>query len=138
MSLATILPILNRIDALIKKIDELVVILKVEAPPDGVPVVVVVKQALNNRYKIFTQSLTAALVDHPIGIKDLKPTVPFCTYLTILGIGDGFTYKLNSKAGDVLTGVVGAVHEDFEIEEVYITCGAVTGNAIIYVEYRVD
>lgn len=102
------------------------------------PVEVITEPKLANRYKIITQTLAAALTDEAIGVKDLKPTTGYCTYMNILAVGGGFTFKINSSGSDAITAAVGMELENYEIEEIYLTCGAVAGNAIFYLEYRVE
>ena len=140
MSAIAVLPLLNRMDALIKKMDEFIT--AIGAVPgvivEPAPVEVITEAKLNNRYKVLTVSLVAALTDQPIGVKDLRPTTGYATYMPILDIGGGFTYKINSTGAESLPASLGEELEDFEIEEIYLPCGAVGGNAIFYLEYRVE
>ena len=138
-ALAVVLPLLNRLDRVAKLLERL---LEKEGLPPGEkeipPIEVITEAKLANRYKIITQTLAAALTDHIIGIKDLKPTTGYCTYMNILAVGGGFTFKINSSGADALTAALGMELEDYEIEEIFLTCGAVGGNAIFYLEYRVE
>jgi len=142
MSELLILPILNRLDRVSRKLDELIEKIAAITPTPitvtPAPVEVITEPKLNNRYKVITVSLVVALTDSPIGIKELKPTTGFATYMTVLAVGGGFTYKLNSTGGDSVTASVGEEVADFEIAEIYLSCGAVGGNAIFWVEYRVE
>jgi len=144
MAALGLIPLLNRLDALIEKIDKLLTALGVTIPTAPLKIaieptsVVTTTPKLSNRYKIITVSLAAALTDAPIGIKDLKPTTGYVPYVLITSIGGGFDYKINSKGADAITASLGEELADFEVEEIYITCGAVGGNAVFYVEYRVD
>lgn len=142
MSALGLFPILNRIDALIKKIDELIKTLTGIPPADGVipPTVVITEPKRNNRYHIFSLDTATARTDAALGVKDLmeKTGAEYATYMVILGVGGGFTYKLNSKVAPSVTGAVGALWEAFEVEEIYITNLAVAGTAQIHIEYRVE
>jgi len=139
IALSAVLPLLNRLDRVAKLLEKL---LEKEGLPPGdkeiPPIEVITEPKLANRYKIITQTLAVALTDEAIGIKDLKPTTGFCTYMNILGIGGGFTFKINSSGAEAITAAVGMELENFEIEEIFLTCGAVGGNAIFYLEYRVE
>ncbi|NVM23314.1 MAG: hypothetical protein HWN68_16210 [Desulfobacterales bacterium] len=122
-----------------EKLQEIIDKLAGLVPDFEAPIVeVITEPKLANRYKIITQTLAAALTDHAIGIKDLMPTTGFCTYMNILAVGGGFTFKINSSGAEAITAAVGMELEDYEIEEIFLTCGAVGGNAIFYLEYRVE
>ena len=145
-ALAGLIPLLNRIDALIKKMDELITVMTGKVP-EGVPEVPeiivpapqVVVERLNNRYLIVEIDTSVARTDEPIGLKNmlLKQGVEYARYMTILDVGGGFTYKLNTTGVPALTGQVGAEHE-FEIEEIFITNSAAAGTARLFIEYRVE
>jgi len=141
-ALAGLFSLLNRIDALIKKIDELITVIS-RKPTEGVEVVVpapqVVVERLNNRYLIIEIDTSVARTDEPIGLKNilLGQGVEYARYMTILDVGGGFTYKLNTTGVPALTGQVGAEHE-FEIEEIFITNSAAVGTAKLFIEYRVE
>lgn len=142
MSLVALPLILNRIDALIKKLDQLISLMVGVPPADMVvpPTVVITEPKRNNRYHIFALDTATARTDEELGVKDLmeKVGIEYATYMVILSIGGGFTYKQNSKVAPSVTGAVGASWEAFEIEEVYITNVSAAGTAQIHIEYRVE
>ena len=142
MSALAVLPLLNRLDALIKKIDELIVATTGVVPP-GVEVVVpppqVIVERLNNRYYIVDDIDTSDTTERSLGLKEIlkKQGIEYARYLTILDVGGDFTYRLNEKSAKSLTAFIGAEHI-FEVEEIWVTGSGVAGTAIIFMEYRVE
>ena len=139
-ALAGLLPILNRIDALIAKIDELLIALGVVIPPDGIIILPpqLVVERLNNRYLIATVD-TSDATERAIDLKDtlLKQGVEYARYMVVLAVGGDFTYKLNDKGAAALDAQIGAEHI-FEIEEIYVTGSGSAGTGKIFLEYRVE
>lgn len=142
-----IVPILNRIDVLINRIERLIAATTgvpvdelppiIEIPP---PEVVISQPMLPNRYKLFRVDLTVAHDDEPIGIADLLAGVGafYASYMSIITVPSAFTFKLNSTDMDAIDAVVGLEQDSFEITEMYIINAALAGTALINVEYRVD
>lgn len=144
--------ILNRLDALINRVERLTVVVAKMAgvsleglPPtvtvEPVPPELVISQPqLPNRYKFFNIDLTTAHTDEPLGIDEMLKGVgaSYASYMSIITVPSAFTFKLNSTAMDAVDASVGLEWEAFEITEIYITNAALTGTAIINVEYRVD
>ncbi|MCJ7759899.1 hypothetical protein MUP59_01995 [Candidatus Bathyarchaeota archaeon] len=142
MSELLILPVLNRLDNTIKQLIAILAALGVPtAPPAGGAITIVTTTPrLSNRYKIITVDLNVVHTDIAIGIKDLKPTTGYATYVTILTIGAAFTFRVNSAAQDAITGALGLEISDFEISEIFISnaAGGAGTQAQFYLEYRVD
>lgn len=142
MSALVLLPILNRIDALIKKLDEFISTITGVPPAERVvpPTLVIIEPRRNNRYDISTLDTATSRTDEPLGVKDLmeKAGALYATYMIVLAVGGGFSYKVNSKAAPSVSAQVGDEWDEFEIEELYITNAAVAGTAILHIEYRVD
>lgn len=131
---------------LFTRIDDLLeLLLKVESAQlqvlkaiTGVPAIPTiisrVEIAESNRYDIITLPLDDAREDVAIG---LKPKNRVVKYMSWLLVEDVVTYRLNSKGHPSITAAVGAEHENFEIDEVYITNAASAGKtAILWVEWR--
>ena len=142
MAMLGLLPLLNRIDALIEKLDEYLKAIGAIPTPGvpAVPTVVVTTPRLSNRYEIITVDLNVVHTDEAIGIKELKPTTGYISYMTILVAGAAFTFKMNSTGMKSITGTLGLEVVDFEITEIYImnAAGGVGTQAVFYLEYRVD
>ena len=142
MSAFGLLPLLNRLDALIKRIDELITVLKGEAPPtpEAPTIVTVTKPLHNNRYTIFSLDTATVRNNEPLGLLEIlkKHGVEHASYMVILAVGGGFTYQVNSKSESLCTAAVGDEWSEFEIAEVYITNPSVAGTALIHVEFRVE
>ena len=139
--------ILNRLDALINRIERLTAAIT-GVPVDELPPVVEVpapelvisQPQLPNRYKLFRVDLSEVRADEPLGIGDLIKGVgaPYASYLSIITVPAAFQFKLNSTDSDAIDAAVGLEWDDFEITEVFITNTAGAGTALINVEYRVD
>jgi len=80
----------------------------------------------NKLYKNISFSTAVGVTDAPLGLRDMGIVADT---MTILALGGGFTYKMNSPANDATTAsAVGQQEIDFEIEEIYVTgLGAGTG-----------
>ena len=137
--------VLNRLDALINRIERLTaaitgVPVDELPPPIVVPPVTVVEERLPNRYKLFGVDLSVARADEPLGIGDLIKGVgaPYASYMSVITAPAAFQFKLNSTDSDAIDAAVGLEWDDFEITEVFITNTAGAGTALINVEYRVD
>ena len=96
--------------------------------------VVVTEKRRANRYKVYVVDLSVARNDEPLGLKD-DGIVGWS--MTIMRADAPFKYKINSKGHDALDASVGNLHEDWEIEEIYITNSAATAGSygVIYVEW---
>jgi len=144
---ALILPVINRIDVLINRIERLI------AATTGVPVdelpteiviptpeVVISEPLLANRYKLFRVDLSEAHSDEPIGLSDLLAGIGifYASYMSIITVPNAFTFKLNSTDMDAISASVGLEMDNFETTEIFITNAALAGTALINVEYRVD
>lgn len=92
-------------------------------PPTVVPVLV--QEIKNKLYRNIDFSTAVGVVDYPLGLRDMGIVADA---MTVLAVGGGFTYKMNSPANDATTAAVGLQETEFEIEEVYVTgLGAGTG-----------
>lgn len=139
--------VLNRLDALINRIERLTAAVTgvpvddlppvIEIPP---PEVVISEPLLPNRYKIFQVDLTTAKDDEPLGLKDLLAGVgvSYASYMSIITVPAAFTFKLNNTGMDAIDAAVGLEWDGFEITEIFITNAALAGTALVNVEYRVD
>ena len=138
--------IVNRLDALINRIERLIATttgVPVDELPEIVipaPEVVVSQPQLPNRYKLFRVDLTVAKSDEPLGVAKLLAGVGvlFASYMSIITVPSAFTFKLNSTDMDAIDAAVGLEMKDFETTEIFITNAALSGTALINVEYRVD
>jgi len=140
MSEILVLPILNRLDAAIKKLTEILDKLLGKPAEEGLPTIVVIKPEYNNRYQVFSINTGVVHTDDSLGLKDIltKHGAFYASYMSVLAIGGGFSYKVNSKGNNSLTASIGEEWSEFEIEEIFITNAAVAGTALIYVEWRAD
>ena len=142
MSVIAVLPLLDRLDALIGKIDALIDALR-GVPPEGVEGIVpppqVTIERLNNRYMLFDIDTGTARTDVALGLTEVlkKQGVEHARYMVILALGGGFSYKLNAADQPTVDALLGAEWE-FEVEEIFVTNAAVAGTARIHVEYRVE
>lgn len=142
-----LLPVINRIDVLINRIERLI------AATTGVPIdelppvievplpeLVISEPLLPNRYKLFRVDLSVAHDDEPLGVAELLAGVGalYASYMSIITEPKPFTFKLNSTDMDAIDAAVGLEQDGFEITEIYITNAALEGTALINVEYRVD
>lgn len=105
---------------------------KGEIPDTLVPLLV--QEIKNKLYRNINISTAVTIVDRPLGLRDMGIVADA---MTILAIGGGFTYKMNSTSNDVTTAAVGLRETDFEIEEVYIT-GLAAGTARIRINWNPD
>ena len=141
-----LIPILNRIDVLINRIERLIAAttgVPIDELPEIVipaPEVVISQPMLPNRYKLFRVDLTVAHEDEAIGLADLLAGVGalYASYMSIITVPSAFTFKLNSTDMDAIDAAVGLEMDNFEITEIFITNAALAGTALINVEYRVD
>lgn len=139
--------VVNRLDALINRVERLIAAVTgvpidelspvVEVPA---PELVISQPQLPNRYKIFRVDLSVVHADEPLGIADLIKGVGalYASYMSIITVPAAFTFKLNSTDMDPIDAAVGLEQEDFEITEIFITNAALAGTALVNVEYRVD
>lgn len=105
---------------------------KAVAPkPELTPVLV--QEIKNSQYKNFDLDTSVARTDEPLGLRDMGIVADS---ITILAVGGGFSYRLNSRTNDLTTAVLGLSETEFEIEEIYITNAAVAGTAIIRVNWN--
>ncbi|MBA7491255.1 hypothetical protein ES702_01800 [subsurface metagenome] len=106
----------------------------------GVPQIIVAMPQRSNRYHIFDIDTNVVRANVPLGLKEYldKYDVEHAIYMTVLAIGGGFTYRMNSGVESLCTAVVGDEWEAFEFTEIFITNPAVAGTAQIHVEYRVE
>ncbi|GAJ10834.1 unnamed protein product, partial [marine sediment metagenome] len=105
----------EKLQEIIDKLAELVP----EIPAPLAPIIITPQRS--NRYHVFEFVTNPAIawVNHPMGIKDYleKHDVKFGVYMTVLAIGGGFTYRVNSAAESLCAAFVGEEWEDFEIAE---------------------
>ena len=141
--------ILNRLDALINRVERLIAAstgvpveelpppVEVVAPP---PELVITEPKLPNCYKIFSIDLSVGRTDEPIGLSDILKGagVEYATYMSIISVPSTFSFKVNNTSFDPINAAVGLEWDDFEIKEIFITNAVGTGTALINVEYRVD
>lgn len=137
--------ILNRLDALINRVERLIAattgVPVGELPPViEIPPVTVVTERLPNCYKIFSIDLSVVRTDEPLGLKDilLGAGIEYATYMSIITVPAAFQFKLNNTSFDAISASVGLEMSDFEITEIFITNAVLVGTALINVEYRVD
>ena len=137
------IPMVNRLDVIIKLLEQLIEAIT-GAPPEDIvippPEVVISAPLLPNRYKIFRVDLTEAHEDKALGLREvlIETDAPYVSYMTILEAPSPFTFKVNSTDMDDINAVVGVEWEDFEITEIFVTNTVGTGTALIQVEWRVD
>ena len=137
--------VVNRLDALINRVERLIAaVLGVPAdelpPPVVVPLPELTIEQLPNCYKIFRVDLTTAHTDEPIGLADILKGagVHHASYMSIITAPSAFQFKVNNTAFDAISAAVGLEWDAFEITEIFITNSALAGTALINVEYRVN
>jgi len=101
------------------------------APPGAVTTV---EMAKANRYDVVTLDLSTPRNDEPIGLS-LKHIV--ASSMTWITVEAPLTYKLNSTSNKSIPASTGALHENWEITEIYVSNEAAAGKqAILYYEWR--
>lgn len=93
-----------------------------------------VQEIKNKLYKNIDFSTAVGVVDYPLGLRDMGIVADA---MTVLAVGGGFTYKMNSPANDATTAAVGQQETEFEIEEIYVT-GLGAGTGTIRVNWNPD
>lgn len=82
-------------------------------------------------YRNFIVDLSVARTDAPLGIRSMGIVA---TSVTVIQVDSAFNYKINTASNDstpVTTSDKGMSETEFEIEELYITNAALSGQAII-------
>ena len=82
-------------------------------------------------YRNFIVDLTVAHTDFPLGIRGMGIVA---TSITVIQVDSAFNYRINTASNDstpVTTSDKGMQETEFEIEELYITNAALSGQAII-------
>ena len=98
------------------------------------PAVTTVEEALNNRYKVFKLDLSVARDNEPLGLRDLGIIAKSAV---VTKLGSPASWRRNDpRMGDLEELYEGYRIDNFEIEELYITNPAGTGQLIIVVEWR--
>jgi hypothetical protein len=125
----------SQLEELIRKLDELITALsKPTALAPYVPTVALqVEISPNNRYKLFTLDLSIARTNEPLGLAD-QGIVARCA--TVVRCDSMAYWRRNSERNDLEELSPGYRVENFEIQELYITNPAGTGNLTILVEWR--
>jgi len=104
----------------------------VEAPTE--PITPVLTQEIKHKnYKNFIIDLSEAHTDYPLGIRDMGIVADT---MTVIRADSSFSYKLNSTSNDATPAEKGQVEDQFEIEEIYITNAAASGQAIIRIAWN--
>ena len=101
-------------------------------PPEVVPVLV--QEIKNKLYRNIDFSTAIGVTDQPLGLRDMGIVADA---MTVLAIGGGFSYKMNSPSNDSTTAAVGFQETEFEIEEIYVT-GLGAGTGMIRVMWNPD
>jgi hypothetical protein len=102
------------------------------APPT--PPITIVEEALNNRYKVFRLDLSKARDNEPLGLSDLGI---IARSAIVTKIDSPASWRRNDpKTGELEDLYTGYRVDNFEIEELYITNPAGSGQLIIVVEWR--
>jgi len=101
-------------------------------PKEVIPILV--QEIKNKLYKNIAFSTAVGVVDQPLGLRDMGIVADA---MTILAVGGGFTYKMNSQGNDSTTAVAAWVEDEFEIEEIYVT-GLGAGTAQVRVNWNPD
>jgi hypothetical protein len=135
--------ILNRLDVLIKRIEQLITAVTGQPPPElppSPPPYEIVRELLPNTYKQFELDLSVGRTDVPLGVRDLLvgTSAKYASYMTIVAVPNPFTFKVNDTSNSAISATVGLEWADFEIKEIYISNVASAGTAIIIVEWRAE
>lgn len=121
-------------DALAETIPKLMPPSEIEFKPPEAPLTPVLTQEVKHKnYKNFTVDLSEAHVDMPLGLMDMGI---IADTMTIIRADSPFYYKLNSTSNDATPAEKGQVEDQFEIEEIYITNEAASGQAIIRIAWN--
>jgi hypothetical protein len=127
----------SQLEELVKKLDALIKVLSRPMPTPTAPQVIIpqvtVETALNNRYRVFTLDLSTARINEPLGLAD-QNIVARCA--TVVRCDSTAYWRRNSERNDLEELSLGYTVENFEIQELYITNPAGTGNLVIVVEWR--
>ena len=102
-------------------------------PPEEKITPVLTQEVKHKNYKNFTIDLSVAHTDEPLGLRDLGIVADT---MTIIRADSTFYYKLNSTRNDPTPAEKGQTEEQFEIEEIYITNSAGSGQAIIRIAWN--
>jgi hypothetical protein len=91
-----------------------------------------VQELKDTKYKNFTIDLGTARTREPLGLRDLGIVA---NTMTIIKADSPFYYILNDPSNDPTPAEKGFTEDQFDIEEIYITNEAATGEAIIRVNW---
>jgi len=91
------------------------------------------QEVKDREYRNFELDLSTARTNAELGLRKLGIIV---NTMTIIRADNYFTYRLNSATNDETPAEKGMKESEFEIEEVYITNPALTGKALIRVEWN--
>jgi len=84
-------------------------------------------------YRNFEIDLSTARTNEALGIRRLGIVADT---MTIIRADSAFTYRLNNASNDATPAEKGFTEDQFEIEEIYITNAALTGTAIIRINWN--
>jgi len=107
-------------------------------PPPEIPARIritptLVQEVKDRGYRNFTIDLSTARTNEALGLRKLGIVADT---MTIAKADSAFTYRINSASNDETPAEKGMVEDQFEIEELYITNSALTGTAIIRVNWN--
>jgi len=107
-------------------------------PPPEIPARVRITPTLTQEvkdrgYRNIEIDLSTARTNEALGIRRLGIVADT---MTVIKADSAFTYRINSASNDATPAEKGFTEDQFEIEEVYITNSALTGKAIIRVNWN--
>jgi len=107
-------------------------------PPPEIPARVEIKPTLvqevkDRQYRNITIDLSTARTNEAVGLRNLNIVADT---MTIIRADSPFTYRINSGSNDETPAEKGLTETEFEIEEIYVTNEALTGKAIIRVNWN--
>jgi len=102
--------------------------------PERITITPTLTQEVKDRgYRNITIDLSTEHTNEPLGIRDLGI---IADTMTIIRADSPFTYRINTASNDETPAEKGLAETEFEIEELYITNEALTGKAIIRVNWN--
>jgi hypothetical protein len=106
-------------------------------PPTLIPKVSVAptltQEVKNSGYRNFELDLSTARTNEELGLRKMRIVADT---MTIIRADSPFDYRINSASNDATPAEKGLVEDQFEIEELYITNSALSGKAIIRVNWN--
>lgn len=127
---------LKKLKKEIEELEEAIKSLRETLRPEKVAKPIITEKVLNNRRATFRLDLSTARTDEPLGVLERTVGIP-ANFMIVQRLDNPAQMKLNSTSADLEDLSTGYSVEDFEINEIYITNPATSGELVITIEWRV-